>query len=428
MDNNNQPKKNGIDFEKVKQNLYHTFGHGPGRVALIAVVVVLILFLALAWRGMNSQPQVQTKMVDSPTGPIPPVSVEPIDERELQRRRAVAEAEAERARLAKQSYQPDFNPAVTKGGASVDLKFGNQPTLPGATDNAAPQTPVEVAKPADPGVDKVKVDNRQQELERKQAEASARLEKFTYDNFEELMGAKPNIPTGIRAGGSYTTVSYAGKTSVNDLRNTALNASASGPTMAQNATAPAPEIQVLFKAGKVIYATLDAEVNTDDGGEVFATVRGGPWNGSKLIGKIEQGPHNIRLHFSVLAPQDDRPTVAINALAIRESDARQGVAENINNHTIERYTALFAGSILSGLGKAAAQQQSDTLVLQNGQTIVSTKEASDKRIAMYAAGEVGNAAGAEVARGFGRPPTYSTPAGKGVGVIFLQDVVEKVRK
>lgn len=46
--------------------------------------------------------------------------------------------------------------------------------------------------------------------------------------------------------------------------------------------------ELLIKTGTIMYATLDAEVNTDDGGDVLATIRGGKWNGSKLIGKIEQ--------------------------------------------------------------------------------------------------------------------------------------------
>jgi intracellular multiplication protein IcmE len=183
--------------------------------------------------------------------------------------------------------------------------------------------------------------------------------------------------------------------------------------------------RIIFKAGKAIFATLDSEVNTDDGGDVFATVQGGSYAGAKLIGKIEQAPRNIRLRFSILSPQDERPTLSVNAIAIREQDAKEGVADSINNHRLERYSALFAGSLLQGLGQAAAQPQGTAVVLPNGQTVVEQQELTNKRIGLFALGSVGTNAGAQVRQTFSEPPTYKTPANKGIGVVFLADVTEK---
>ena len=80
-----------------------------------------------------------------------------------------------------------------------------------------------------------------------------------------------------------------------------------------------------------MYAVLDSEVNTDDGGDVIATIRGGSWDKAKVIGSVERGPNNIRLRFITLAPHDERPTMSINAVALREKDAKQGVAEHIDH-------------------------------------------------------------------------------------------------
>ena len=66
-----------------------------------------------------------------------------------------------------------------------------------------------------------------------------------------------------------------------------------------------------------------------------------------------------------------------------------------------------------------------SIVLPNGQVVISQQELSNKRIAMYALGEVGNNAGSEVRKNFSQPPTYITPANKGIGLIFLTDATEQ---
>ncbi|UXI68335.1 DotG/IcmE/VirB10 family protein [Tahibacter amnicola] len=180
----------------------------------------------------------------------------------------------------------------------------------------------------------------------------------------------------------------------------------------------------VIKTGNILYATLDSEVNTDDGGHVLATIRGGVWDGSRLIGQVETAQNNIRINFHTLAPQDERPVLRVNAVALREEDAKQGVAEHTNHHTFSRYTALAVSSLLTGVGRAYQQSTAGTtIILPNGQVIQTADEIDDRRIIGMALGEVGTNAGREIAKGFDRPPTYRTPANKGLGVYFLADVL-----
>jgi len=436
---------------ELKANFMSVFGHGIGKFALIAVGLVVVVLVAVAVRGFNSKSAVKEKaQVDVPGAPPAKVSVDPIDEREAQRRAEQGAKEAEVAARTGQTYQPDFNPAVVANQTPQQGQPGyTQPQL-----NVA-DTQQTQARPGQPPVPQVPITvpagqssanggagvpngqqtqqqanaQQQEEQRRQQAERDKQLaarEKYVEqlrggvkDQVEELLGGKGK-EGGIRGTGAYSVVSYLPK-----QQNAANVASATTGSGDLSITPSANKKAPIFKAGKAIFATLDSEVNTDDGGEVFATVHGGKYDGAKLIGKIEQAPRNIRLRFSILSPQDDRPTLTVNAIAIREEDAKQGVAETIENHTLERYTALFAGSILSGIGKAAMQPQGNTVVLPNGQLIVQNSEMTNKRIAMYALGDVGINAGAEVRKNFSQPPTYKTPANKGIGVIFLTDVNEK---
>ncbi len=449
---------------ELKANFNAVFGHGIGKFALIAAALVIVVLGAFAVRGFNgkSSPDKEKAQVDVPGAPPAKVSVDPIDEREAQRRAEITAKEAEAAARKGQTYQPDFNPAVVANQTPQQGQPGyTQPTLnvadtqqarpgqppvpPGTQPGQAQPQPVQITVPAgqssaNGGAGAPNQQNQQQqanaqqqeEQRRQQAERDKQLaarDKYVdqlrggvKDQVEELMGGKGK-DGGIRGAGSYSVVSYLPK---QQTTASGASATAGGGDLSITPSAPsANKKPPIFKAGKAIFATLDSEVNTDDGGEVFATVHGGKYDGAKLIGKIEQAPRNIRLRFSVLSPQDDRPTLTINAIAIREVDAKQGVAETIDNHTLERYTALFAGSILSGIGKAAMQPQGETIVLPNGQVIVSQPQIDNKRIAMYALGEIGINAGAEVRKNFSQPPTYITPANKGIGVIFLTDVQEK---
>ena len=422
----------------LKANFNSVFGHGIGKAGLIIAGLFVLIAGAFALRGLNGSkaPELASAQVDVPNAPPPVISVDPIDAKEAERRAQLSAIEADAASQKGQTYQPGFNPVIApNGGASgqAALNVPGQGTPPPPTPPVA-QT-MQVALPA--AETPQQTQQAQQEEQRRQAELDKqRTERDKYiaavrggvtEQAGEMLQGKGK-EAGFGGRGIYSTVSY--MPSAKPALPAAGAAAGAGAAGAVGTAAPDQaggnvKKKLLFKAGSTAFATLDSEVNTDDGGEVFATMHGGKFDGARLIGKIEAAPRNIRLRFNMLAPQDDRPTVTINAIAIREEDAKQGVAETIDNHTLSRYTALLAGSLLSGLGRAAAEPEGDAIVLPNGQVVVSQQELTNKRIAMFALGEIGTNAGAEVRKSFSQPPTYITPANKGIGLIFLADVAEK---
>ena len=433
-----KPKAKRTEFA---DNFKSVFGHGFGKAAMIIAVVFIVVFAAVGIRGMHKAGEgAQASAMDVPRAPRTKPSIDPVSQQEIDRRNGIEAQEADDAAKRGRTYQPGFTPAVaanqqpTQGAfAQPQIAAPAEPPAPASAPPQVPKTapqgaPVQVALPASSAAQ-----NRgeQQEQQRRQTEAdkavAARqkyeeaVNKLVDSRVEDLMGEKPG-QNGIGGHATFTAVSY-----LPPSRGGAGAATASEAAVPDGASSSADgKKKPLFKAGHAIFATTDEEVNTDDGGDVFATIRGGPYDGAKLIGKIEQAPRNIRLHFTTLAPQDDRPTLTISAIAIREQDAKQGVAETIDNHTFERYAALFAGSVLTGIGQAAAAPQGTTEVLPNGTTLlVQSDNMSNKRIAMYALGNVGTSAGAEVKKTFSEPPTYIVPANQGIGVIFMTDVLPK---
>jgi intracellular multiplication protein IcmE len=436
-------KKKGKSLDDMKANLSSVFGHGVGKIAIIAAVVTVVIVGALAVRGLTARSNAVAKAtkVDVPDAPAPQITVDPISRKEAERRAHQDALEAEQAAKAGQSYQPAFDPNISDAAAQAKANPGQASAQPGQVPGQAGvvpvvpsqgQQPVQVAVPAGQSANTAEEQRQQQEIAQQQKARAAyvtELKNGVKESVGELLGEHGK--TGIRNIGTYSAVSYLPQPKAASTTNSSSGAQPAATTSANAGTAAgsnsSQDLKTVFKAGKAIFAETDAEVDTDDGSDVFATVRGGAYDGAKLIGKVEQTPRNIRFHFNTLAPQDSRPTLNINAIAIREEDAKQGVADSIDNHTLERYTALFAASVLSGISKAAQQPQGTTIILPNGQTVTQQDAMTNRRIAMYALGEVGVNASGEMRKVVDQPATYKTAAKRGIGVIFLTDVTTNTK-
>lgn len=327
----------------------------------------------------------------------------------------MAEAAAREAAEAAQkgeSYVPGFNTniAVEPVPKTETASFKNEPPAPAANpaqDQAAAQAAQQQQAAREAAAQKTA-----DELKGAAVERDKYIENVREQVLRQIESVAGAAKTGI---GTYQRVDYPRAAAALDTGATGSNSSSS---TGENAK---PKM-LIFKTGSTLFATLDSEVNTDDGSDVFATVRGGPWDGSKLLGKIEQTPNNIRAVFTTLAPQDGRPTMSISAIALRAADAKQGIAEKINHHTISRYCSLGVASLLSGYGKAFEQTPGTTIVNPAGTTVQTVEEPSNRLIYGRAAGELGTALAGEIKKGFNRPATYSTPADTGFAIFFLTDV------
>lgn len=454
--------------DEMKRNFLAVFGHGPGKFALIAILAVVLVGLALGYRGLTAKKAEagNTSKMDVPNAPTPEVGVGPVSDREAARRAEAASLEAEKAAAQGKTYQPGFDPHIVAANQDqaaaqntpAQFNVGAPPSPKGG---AAQQQAVPITVPAGQATASTtgSATNPQQQAQsgqtaqqqqsqaeqqaatrREQEYQAAKTERDKYVNTmrEQVLKQVTGLfgdgqqQAQVNAVGAYSAVSYYPVNAGNGANGQGNAAVKTGitPVIPEKAkTADGLSIgdskgKMLIKTGNMMYATLDSEINTDDGGEVLATVRGGKWDGAKLIGRIEQSPNNIRAKFSILAPQDSRATMRISAVALREEDAKQGVAENIDYHTLSRYTSLGVASLLSGYGKAYAIP-AGTSIVSNGTVITTTEDPTNKRVVASVVGEMGTAIAGEIRRGFNRPTTYSTPAQHGFGLFFLQDVYDQ---
>ena len=428
------------DAEVKRRNLAATFGSGPGKLALIAVVVVVVVFGAIAASNLRKAPVVASKaQVDSPTSPPNKVTTSAVTPEEAARRAEQSRREATEVQNSGGSYQPGFDYNVgasakqTAPGESAKFSGFDTPDEAAAaraqangsarvipTNSPTGTTPLQQQQTPQQQAEQQRRDQEMQraatKLETDQKQAEGDRDKYVDSVSQEIV---KQIGGMFSSQGSDSLNNLGAYTQSTYYTAPARNGAAGAGASAIRASLRKPTI----KAGSSMYATLDSEANTDDGRTVLATIRNGPWKGAKLIGSIEQNYDNIALTFTTLAPQDERNTMRIRAVALREQDAKLGMAEKIDHHTLSRYTALGAAAILQGAGRVYQQPVGTTISTPNG--IIQTNEMPrDRQVIGSAIGELGTSVGAEIRRrGFNQPSTYSTPAQTGFLLYFLEDVL-----
>ncbi|MCF4130130.1 DotG/IcmE/VirB10 family protein [Methylobacterium sp. SyP6R] len=186
------------------------------------------------------------------------------------------------------------------------------------------------------------------------------------------------------------------------------------------------------RAGDVAYAVLDRGFNSDDpAAPIFATIvdlderqQPGPLNGIRMMGQIIYSQTQGAIRFTTMILQDGRQG-PMQAIAITVDQARTGVAEDVDNHVLERYGGLVIAGLIQGVGQVGQQltQLNTQTVVGNGFAVQSGRGIDWLTAGMGAALPVGQAMTSAAARSFSRPPTLSSSVNFPVGVVFLQPVV-----
>ncbi len=353
--------------------------------------------------------QVQVNTTTTQVANLPDVDkskIATISDKEQSQRKTVDAQQADIAREQHQSFAPEYT--FSQSFASQNTSAPNLTSAPGLPQTMQTQTTVSVVQT--PSVESAPQTMASQQANPQLLAQNQELnEKIRTSVLQQAQSITKPLP------GQYSALQYQSNISTKTgVEQTA--ASSTGTQIAANNAK-----NKIFAAGHVAYASLRHAINSDDGlSQVLASVHGGAYDGATLIGHIEAAPNNIRLHFDQLSPKDG-DTLGIQAMAIREEDARAGIAEKIDNHTLSRYASLFTASILKGMGRFA-QPETSTITTSGGAVIQQQAPASGKNITRASLAEVGNQLSQEVGREFARPPTYSIPAGQSFALVFTKDV------
>lgn len=217
-------------------------------------------------------------------------------------------------------------------------------------------------------------------------------------------------------GGGYSRNHY----TTNEIDST--NISATKPAAVVNPNQPS-EAKVIARAGQTYRAILSAAVNTDEGTEVLAKILSGPMKGETILGSVKITEKNMQFVFTKIL-RKNKAELPISAVARQIGSNSLGMADEIKNHTLQRYSALVVSSALSGVGNAYEQTSGTSAVVENGVVVTNSTEPSGKRILGNAVGELGGELSGDIKNVSKRKPTYIATNGKVFNLFLNQDVVE----
>lgn len=142
------------------------------------------------------------------------------------------------------------------------------------------------------------------------------------------------------------------------------------------------------RAGTTVPAKLITPLNSDAPGPVLAEITSGPLAGARLIGSMAVAKNSLLVTFTTISKPGWPSTYSVGAVGM-SVDRSTALATDVNNHYVQKYFGLLAGSFIEGYGDAMTQQGSVTyLDPTSGGVVTSRDELSGSQISKSAQGEV----------------------------------------
>ncbi|ODN44010.1 conjugal transfer protein TrbI [Piscirickettsia litoralis] len=188
---------------------------------------------------------------------------------------------------------------------------------------------------------------------------------------------------------------------------------------------------VMIKAGSVIFAVLDTQLNSDQSGTpVMATVVQGKYKNAKLLGSFQRENDKLVIKFNQMSIKTMNNSIKINAYAVSATTAQNALASDVDHHYLLRYGGLFAAAFLQGFGDYYSDTasticgSSSTCIVTGDQTSNDETSQTTKKAMYSGLGSVGTALSRAAADNFNRPPTVTLNQGVGMGILFMNDVTQ----
>lgn len=179
-------------------------------------------------------------------------------------------------------------------------------------------------------------------------------------------------------------------------------------------------------AGKILYAEIIGQANSDSPGPVIAKVLQGDYRGATLVGSFKTTRDALVISFDKMTVEttpdgeEINDTVAIKAVAVDTKDIGTGLATTVDRHMLSKLTIGFMSAFAQGFGDAVSDKGTTTYDTGNG-TITTRNGDLDTTEQLYSAGgKAISKSGDILSQEFGnRPTTIIVKGGTPIGVLFL---------
>lgn len=183
-------------------------------------------------------------------------------------------------------------------------------------------------------------------------------------------------------------------------------------------------IKILLEAGRIEYAQMITEANSDVPGPILAQLASGPLAGSRMIGSFQKQDDYLTLNFTSVVV--DGVAISTSAVALDPETSRPGVVTDIDRKYFQRIILPAAAAFVEGMGKAIADSGTTTVTVDGGAAVSDSKELDTEQQLFKGLEEASKKAGKVLdAEGNKAQVMVKVAVGTHIGVFFTKPVEQK---
>lgn len=180
---------------------------------------------------------------------------------------------------------------------------------------------------------------------------------------------------------------------------------------------------VLYPAGRIAYAQILTEANSDVPGPVLAQIASGPLSGSRVLGTFSKQKELLTIKFQTVIV--DGVSIDIDAVAVDPKTTLPALATDVDHHYLMRVALPMAAAFVEGLASAISTSGLTTVTVEGDTVAEETEDTSTEQDVASGIEEAGQklreildetADEIEV--------TVRVEAGTPVGILFLEPVIK----
>jgi intracellular multiplication protein IcmE len=180
---------------------------------------------------------------------------------------------------------------------------------------------------------------------------------------------------------------------------------------------------VLYPAGRIAYAQILTEANSDVPGPVLAQIASGPLSGSRVLGTFSKQKELLTIKFQTVIV--DGVSIDIDAVAVDPKTTLPALATDVDHHYLMRVALPMAAAFVEGLASAISESGLTTVTVEGDVVAEESEDTSTEQDVASGIEEAGQklreildetADEIEV--------TVRVEAGTPVGILFLEPVIK----
>ena len=186
----------------------------------------------------------------------------------------------------------------------------------------------------------------------------------------------------------------------------------------------AKPVTIIVPAGKIEYAQMILEANSDIPGPVVALIASGQFSGGKLLGTFQNQEEYLVITFNTLVTKKGT-SIPINAYAIDPGTSLTGVATDVDHRYLKRIILPAAAKFVEGLGEAYAETTESTSQNATTTTTTSTDLNTKQELGKAVSDAASTVSEILSEDGKGVKPLVIVAAGTPLGVLFMKQITDQ---